>query len=170
MLSILILNGCSKVRESAGVTRKSIDEFNVIENPPLIIPPDFNLLSSDQKTKKNINNADQDLTQEILFGLDENQKQTEIQLSTMNELLSKAGALDINPSIREEIDVEFSQELKTDGIFQVSWEDKIEVLDAVKESECIREKNFNNQSITDCDVPIKNQVIKRKKKKRFIFF
>ena len=170
LLSILILNGCSKVRESAGVNRKLIDEFKVVENPPLIIPPDFNLLSADQQTKKNINNADQDLAQEILFGLDENQKQTEIQLSTMNQLLSEAGALDINPSIREEIDAEFSQELKTDGIFQVSWEDEIEVLDAVKESECIREKNFNNQSITDCNVPIKTQVIKKKKKKRFIFF
>ena len=99
-----------------------LDEFNVVENPPLIIPPDFNLLSSDQQSKKNTNNVDQDLTKEILFGLDENQKQIEIQLSTMNQLLSKADALDINPSIREEIDMEFSQELKTDGIFKTSWE------------------------------------------------
>ena len=54
LLSILILNGCSKVRESAGVNRKLIDEFKVIENPPLIIPPDFNLLSNDQQTKKTL--------------------------------------------------------------------------------------------------------------------
>jgi len=170
LLSALFLNGCSKVRESAGVNRKSIDEFNVVESPSLVIPPDFNLLSSNQQTKKTNNIVDQDLAQEILFGLDENQIKTEIQLSTMNHLLSQAGALDVSSSIREEIDAEFSQELKTEGIFKIDWENEVEVLDAVKESECIREKNFNNESITDCNVPIKIQVIKKKKKKRFIFF
>ena len=170
LLSILTLTGCSKVRESAGVNRKSIDEFKVVESPSLIIPPDFNLLSSDQQVKKNIGNIDQDLAQEILFGLDESQEKKGIQLSTMNQLLSEAGALDISSSIREEIDAEFSQELQTDGIFQFDWEDEIEVLDAVKESECIRNKTFNNKSITDCNVPIKTQVIKKKKKKRFILF
>ena len=170
LLSALILNGCSKVRESAGVTRKSVDEFKVIENPSLIIPPDFNLLSSDQETKKSINDVDQDLAKEILFGLDGKIIKTEIQLSTMNQLLSEADALDVNPSIREEIDAEFSQELKTDGIFNIDWKNEIEVLDAVKESECIRNKTFNNESITDCNVPTKTHVIKNKKKKRFIFF
>ena len=170
LLSVLILNGCSSIRESAGVNRKTIDEFKVVENPPLVIPPDFNLLSSDQLTKKNIDNVDKDLAQEILFGLDENQVRDELQLSTMNQLLSEAGALDVSLSIREEIDAEFSQELKTDDILQISWEDEIEVLDAVKESECIRNKNFNNEPISECNVPIKNQVIKNKKKKRFIFF
>ena len=36
-----LLNACSSVRDSAGVSRKSIDEFQVIENPPLVIPPDY---------------------------------------------------------------------------------------------------------------------------------
>jgi PBP1b-binding outer membrane lipoprotein LpoB len=170
LLSAFVLNGCSKVRESAGVTRKSIDEFQVVESPSLIIPPDFNLLSSDQQTKKNNENVDQDLAQEILFGLDEKQSKEEIQLSTMNELLSAAGALGVDSSIREQIDAEFSQEVKTDGIFQIDWENEIEVLDAVKESECIRNKTFNNESITDCNVSTKTHVIKNKKKKRFIFF
>jgi len=170
LLSALILNGCSKIRDSAGVNRKSIDEFKIVENQPLVIPPDFNLLSSDQQTKTNINNADQDLAKEILFGIDENQIKKEIQLSTMNQLLSEAGALDVSSSIREEIDAEFSQELRTKDIFQMDWEDEVEVLDAVKESECIRSKNFNNESISDCNVPIKTQVIDSKKKKRFIFF
>ena len=48
LLSSLLVVSCSKVRESAGVNRKNIDEFAVIENPPLIIPPDFNLLPPDQ--------------------------------------------------------------------------------------------------------------------------
>jgi len=46
---------CSQIRESAGVNRKNIDEFKVIENPPLVIPPNFNLLPPEQLSEKNIN-------------------------------------------------------------------------------------------------------------------
>ena len=52
-----ILSSCSNVRESAGVNRKNIDEFSVIENPPLVIPPDFNLLPPDQLEEKNLDKA-----------------------------------------------------------------------------------------------------------------
>ena len=55
--SSLLTVSCSKVRESAGVNRKNIDEFSIIENPPLIIPPDFNLLPPDQLEDKNLDKA-----------------------------------------------------------------------------------------------------------------
>ena len=65
MIKILIISlslfiftvSCSKIRESAGVNRKNIDEFKVIENPPLIIPPDFNLLPPDQLSENKIMSA-----------------------------------------------------------------------------------------------------------------
>ena len=167
---VLTLNACSNVRDSAGVTRKSIDEFQVIENPPLIIPPDFNLLPPDQLEEKNIDDEEKELAQEILFGLDENEIQPVTQLSTMNQILSKADALDAPSSIREELDREFAQEIKTDGIFQISWENEVEVLDAIEESKRIRNKNFEGESIAEGDVPIKIEKIKIKKKKRFFFF
>ena len=44
IFSPLFLLSCSQIRESAGVERKTLDEFNVVENLPLAIPPDFNLL------------------------------------------------------------------------------------------------------------------------------
>ena len=167
---VLTLNACSNVRDSAGVTRKSIDEFQVVENPPLIIPPDFNLLPPDQLEEKNIDDEEKELAQEILFGLDENEIQTVTQLSTMNQILSQADALDASSSIREELDREFAQEIKTDGIFQINWENEVEVLDAIKESERIRNKNFEGESIAEGDVPTKIKKIKIKKKKRFFFF
>ena len=52
----------------------------------------------------------------------------------------------------------------------LTWENEIEILDAIKESERIREKNFNNESIADDDVLIKKEKVKKKKKKRFFFF
>ena len=74
---ILTLNACSTMRKSAGVTRKSIDEFQVVENPPLIIPPDFNLLPPDQLEEKNIDDVEKELAQEILFCLDESPTKSE---------------------------------------------------------------------------------------------
>ena len=38
IFSSLFLVSCSQIRESAGVNRKNIDEFKVVENPPLVIP------------------------------------------------------------------------------------------------------------------------------------
>ena len=54
IMSAILLSSCSNIRESAGVTRKSIDEFQTIENPPLIIPPDFNLVNPDQLQQKTL--------------------------------------------------------------------------------------------------------------------
>ena len=51
-LSLCLIYSCTKVRESAGVSRKSPDEFQVIENPPLVIPPNFSLVSPGQLQEK----------------------------------------------------------------------------------------------------------------------
>ncbi len=166
----LILQSCNSVRESAGVTRKSVDEFMVLENPPLVIPPDFNLIPPDQLEEKNIDNLESELASEILFGLEENNNIDLVSSSTMDQILSQADALNIDPGIREEINNQFDQELKTDTIFQINWENEVEVLDAIKESERIRMKKFEGSSISDGDVPIKKEIKKLKKKKRFFFF
>ena len=170
LIFTVFLTSCSSVRESAGVTRKSIDEFKAIENPPLIIPPDFNLVPPDQLQQKNIDNIENELAQEILFGLDQKEQTIKKQTSTMNQILSKANATNISNDIREEIDQEFSQEKKMDGVFQIDWENEVEVLDAVKESERIRNKNFKGEKISDGELPIKKEKVKIKKKKRFLFF
>ena len=170
LILILNLNACSKVRESAGVTRKSIDEFKAIENPPLVVPPDFNLVPPDQLQQKNIENIENELAQEILFGLDQKEHTIKKQTSTMNQIISKANATNISSDIRDEINQEFYQEKNTKGIYQVNWESEVEVLDAVEESERIRNKKFQNKSIADGDILIKKEKIKVKKKKRFLFF
>ncbi len=173
LLFIFIIYGCNTVRESAGVNRKNIDESTFIENPPLIIPPDFNILPPDQLEAKDIEGIEKDLAQEILFGLDNQNVSTQTPISTMNQILSKAEADKVSSSIRNQIDQDFAQELQTADIFQVTWGDETEVLDAVKESERIRNKKFEGKSISEGEVPIKLETIKKKKdkrKKRFFFF
>jgi hypothetical protein len=38
-----VLSGCDSLRNAAGLTKKSPDEFAVTTKAPLVIPPDFNL-------------------------------------------------------------------------------------------------------------------------------
>ena len=167
---IIILSGCSKIRDSAGVSRKSIDELQIVETPPLIIPPDFNLLPPNQLKEKNINDVDKDLAEEILFGLNKKEEITEKEISTMKTILLKAEAVGVSPLIREEINSVYASEIETDSIFGFEWENEIEVLDAIKESERIRENNFYEKPISKGDIPTTIKKIKKKKKKRFIIF
>ena len=174
LIIFIILNlvfGCSKIRDSAGVNRKSPDEFTAIENPPLIIPPDYDLVSPEQLQTKTIDNIETELAEEILFGLEEeNNIIEESQFSTMSLILSEANATNASNDIRDEINENFSKEINTKGEFLFEWEDEKDVLDAVKESERLRKKNFNNESIADENVPTKKQKVKKKKKKRFFIF
>ena len=165
-----LLNACSSVRDSAGVSRKSIDEFQVIENPPLVIPPDYNLVEPNQLDNNNINDLEQEIAKEILFGLDDKNTSENIQLSTLDQMLSEMDYNDNSNLIRDEIDREFAQEIDTDGIFQTSWKTEIEILDAVKESERIRNNKFEGKNINDGEVSTKTEILKIKKKKRFFFF
>ena len=170
LLIVSLFYGCSNIRESAGVNRKSPDEFQAIENPPLVIPPDYSLIPPDQLQERDIDNIEKELAEEILFGLEEKDIIEENQLSTMNLILLKTNADKVSDTIRDEIDENFNNEMNNKDKFSLTWEDEIEILDAVKESERIREKNFNDESITEEDVPIKKQKVKKKKKKRFFFF
>ena len=167
---VILAPACSKIRDSAGVTRKSIDEFQVIENPPLVIPPDFSLVPPDQLQQKNIDDIENELAQEILFGLDNDTVNNTKMLSTMNQILLNAEATDVSDNIRDEIDENISQTKKTGSFFQKKWKNEIEVLDAVEESERIRTNIFNEDSIVEGEISIKKEEEIKKKKKRFIFF
>ena len=170
IIFVLALSGCSTMRDSAGVGRKTIDEFQVIENPPLVIPPDFYLLPPDQMEEKNIDDIEKDLAKEILFGLDENESERTTQLSTMSQILENSKSFNVQESIREEIDIDFANEIKAKGFFKTKWESKTEVLDAVEESKRIRNNNFDDKLIEDNDLNIQTKKIKLKKKKRFFLF
>tara|TARA_Y100001970_G_scaffold97718_1_gene122937 strand:+ start:1425 stop:1952 length:528 start_codon:yes stop_codon:yes gene_type:complete len=167
IFSTLFLESCSKVRESAGVNRKNIDEFAVIENPPLIIPPDFNLLPPDQLEEKNIDNEESELAKEILFGLEDDADTNNLELSTMENILSQSNAFEVDISIRDEIDEQFASEKNS---LLKSWDDEIEILDSIAESERLRNELLNNEVESNEPIPkikVKNKI---KKKKKFFFF
>ena len=167
LFSSLFIVSCSKVRESAGVNRKSMDEFAVIENPPLIIPPDFNLLPPDQLEEKNLENEESELAKEILFGLEDDTETNNLKLSTMENILKQSKAEGIDNSIREEIDEQFASEKKSTS---KSWDNETEILDSIAESERLRNELLNDELKSNEEIPTVKVKDKSKKKKRFFFF
>ena len=150
----LFLASCNAVRQSAGVNRKVIDEYSVIENPPLVIPPDFNLIPPEQLESKNIDNVDSDLAKEILFGLENDESSIEKNQTLLNVIVNQTGASEVDINIRENINQEFAGEKSTltdETVFKNEDELNQAILDSQKE---IDVKNKNN----------------KKKKKRFFFF
>ena len=167
LFSSLFIVSCSKVRESAGVHRKNIDEFGVIENPPLIIPPDFNLLPPDQLEEKNLDNEESELAKEILFGLGDQADTNNADLSTMDNILSQSNADNTNNSIRDDIDELFASEKRSTS---KSWDDEMEILDSIAESERLRNELLNDELKPNEVIPTVKVKDKSKKKKRFFFF
>tara|TARA_Y100001970_G_scaffold294022_1_gene445952 strand:- start:13369 stop:13890 length:522 start_codon:yes stop_codon:yes gene_type:complete len=161
----IYLTSCSQIRDSAGVSRKNIDEFKVVENPPLVIPPDFNLLPPEQLAEKNIGNLESELAKEILFGLSENNSDDSIELSTMESILNQTHANEFDNSIRLEIDEHFASEKK---IKSKNWQDEEEILEAIAESEKIRNDQLGINVETNEEMPTSKK--NSKKKKRFFFF
>ena len=165
LFSSVFLVSCSQIRDSAGVNRKNIDEFKVVENPPLVIPPDFNLLPPDQLSEKNIDNVEGELAKEILFGLNQENENENVELSTMESILNQTDASQIENSIRQEINEQFASEKQNDS---KTWDDETEILNSIAESERLRNESLGIDVEENKEVPTVK--IKKKKKKRFFFF
>ena len=113
IISIVFLTSCNTVRDSAGVNRKVIDEYSVIENPPLVIPPNFNLLPPEQMESKNIEDADSELAKEILFGLDDVDNEINSDNSLIADIIKETNADQVDSDIRKIINEEFAGEKST---------------------------------------------------------
>ena len=154
IISNLLLISCNTVRDSAGVNRKVIDEYKVVENPPLVIPPNFNLLPPEQIASKSVENTDSDLAKEILFGLENDQTEINEKNSLINEIIKETEAESVENDIRTSINEEFAGEKST-----INDETKFNNVDdlntAIKETQEKGNKSKNKN---------------KKKKKRFFFF
>ena len=158
IISSIFLSSCNAIRSSAGVERKVIDEYNVVENPPLVIPPNFNLLPPDQIESKDIDDTDTELAKEILFGLDEESDETPSENSVIDNILKETEADQVDNSIREDLDGNSEDEISQDN--------------TDVESENIEEPKkkkrfffFNSKEENEDD-----EEGEPKKKKRFFFF
>lgn len=52
LLLIFLLTSCSSFKEKAGLVKYQPDEYQVVTNPPLVVPPDFNVQSPEELIAK----------------------------------------------------------------------------------------------------------------------
>ena len=156
IVSNLILVSCNTVRESAGVNRKDIDEYAVIENPPLVIPPDFNLMPPDQIEAKNIDDTEKELAKEILFGLEDEEIQSTGNNSLITEIIKETEANTVSNDIRSTIDQNFAG-IKSSIDDESNFKNEEELNAAIEETKQLNKDEVNSEK-------------KDKKKKRFFFF
>ncbi|MDP6352873.1 MAG: DUF3035 domain-containing protein [Alphaproteobacteria bacterium] len=132
------------LKKELGFGKQSPDEYNVVEHAPLSLPPDFHLRppAPGQPRPQEVDLRRQ--AQRILMGLRSGGKVERSAGETA--LLDKAGALDVDPDIRQQINRE-------NGIYAVEderfvddlmfWEgqskDEAEIVDPVAEAERLRE-------------------------------
>ena len=156
IVSNLILISCNSVRESAGVNRKNIDEYAVIENPPLVIPPDFNLMPPDQIEAKNIDDTEKELAKEILFGLEDEVIQSTENTSLITEIIKETEANSVSNDIRSTIDQNFAG-IKSSIDDESNFKNEEELNAAIEETKQLNKDEVNSEK-------------KNKKKKKFFFF
>ena len=156
IISNLFLISCNSIRDSAGVNRKVIDEYTVIENPPLVIPPNFDLLPPEQMESKDIKDIDSELAKEILFGLEDTNNQKNSENSLISEIIRETKADEADKNIREIINQDFAGEKSTiNDETQFKSEDEInEAINTTEKKDKSKTKKSTNE----------------KKKKRFFFF
>jgi hypothetical protein len=160
------LIGCEGIKDQIGLGKKAPDEFSVVTKAPLVMPPDFTLRPPRPGAEGAQETQPRQLAREALVGrpsviVDRN-------LSSPGEaaLLSKAGATNVDPSIRETINRETTQLVQKERSFAdalLFWrkpDPPGTVIDAEKEQQRLRENAAIGRSPSEGEVPI----IKRKRK------
>jgi hypothetical protein len=101
-----VVSGCDTIRDAAGQTKDSPDEFAIVTKAPLVIPPDFNLHPPSAGAAPTNQIAPTQAAQAALFTADPATVAASLpaQMSTGERyLLVKAGVQNADPAIRQEI-------------------------------------------------------------------
>ena len=167
---IAILGGCEQTREAFGLQKSSPDEFSVVTRAPLAIPRDYGLRPPAPGAQRPQEVTTKNEAKDILLSSGSNGAQRYHGGKKLSRgefaLLSKAGAQNADPSIREMVSRESSVLAIKDGQFLatlMSWRNKERpgiIVDAGNEARRLRE----NAALGDPPVKGTTPVIKRKQK------
>lgn len=101
------LAACSDVKQTVGLGRNSPDEFNVVENPPLTLPPDFTLRPPDRGATGPKAEAAPAVAAKAVGAVPAGEIQVEDASSPgLAALLNQAKAAEAKPEIRADINKE----------------------------------------------------------------
>lgn len=120
------LCGCSSIRSLAGMNKMPPDEFAVLTNAPLVIPPDFGLMPPKSGAAPANQSDPTGVASRSLYGSELGAGRGTVSASE-EYLIAKAGADKTDPNIREEIAADNTALLAADDSFADSlmfWQEK----------------------------------------------
>jgi hypothetical protein len=169
--AIVALGGCENTKNMLGMTKQVPDEFAVVTRAPLELPPDFGLRPPKPGAERPQETNTRDRARQLLLG-----KRDPGAVSTASAqknavasgryskgeaaLLSRAGALDANPAIRQEVNAETDKLAAGGNGFMdkvLFWRDKEpegQIIDAQKEARRLREASALGDAPNKTDVPV----------------
>ncbi len=163
---VLALSACSGIKKQLGLTKQSPDEFKVVSQAPLSLPPDYSLRPPEPgiprpqvgSTSQQAKNAIFRLQQPEAGTLEPKLENDDRSLAELS-LLKAAGAGQSDPNIRRIIDAETLRlNAESDDFLQalVFWRDPRaagEIVDAAEEAKRLRENAALGKSVTDGETP-----------------
>jgi hypothetical protein len=179
--AVVALSGCDSARETFGFAKSAPDEFEVVTRAPLVIPPDYGLRPPQPGAARPQEKEIRDQARETVTGRNAAvATAASAQIASTNTapaagpprtegeraLLTKAGALDADPTIRRTVDRESTLLAEADSDFidrLIFWQDKPQpglVVDPDAETKRIREAMAQGDAPTKGETP----TIKRRKK------
>jgi hypothetical protein len=162
----VVIGGCSDTKTLLGQGKRPPDEFAVYSRAPLSLPPDFALRPPAPGTSRPQNVMPRDTAKQALLG---EQFDTQAGGASSVEvvgvspgtqvLLERTGALDADPEIRTQVNIETSILAEEDQSFTerlMFWGTPAEygiVVDPVQEARRIHENQALGQPITEGETP-----------------
>lgn len=170
----LLLSGCDKARTAIGLDKQAPDEFSVVTRAPLSLPPDFGLRPPEPGSQRPQERTVQTQARKVLLRNSRTSAADAIKSAAAAgkvsrgeaAILSRAGALDSDSSIRRKVNRESTAFAEADESFLDKvffWQEVPKpgsIVDPGKESRRIREARALGDAVNKGEVP----VIERKKK------
>jgi hypothetical protein len=174
----VLLGGCTSIRETLGLTKRSPDEFRVVSRAPLSMPPDYSLRPPTPGAPRPQEGTTRDQAAAAVFGypgagLEPDQippigegEDASAESAGESSLLQSAGAGGIDPNIRQLVDTETSEEqadsltLAERLIFWREPEPYGTVVDPSAEQKRLQENAALGKPVTEGDTPV---IIRKKK-------
>ena len=107
--SLLALSGCASASNALGLRKDAPNEFNILTNPPLVVPPEYGLRPPAANEAGRDNNYSQEAARKALIGDMDPAEPTRAEIV----FLTRAGAGRADQEIRLKIDGQNSVERKT---------------------------------------------------------
>lgn len=163
LLVSTLLAGCEQTRNAIGLQKRAPDEFAVVTRAPLSMPPDFGLRTPEPGKERPQEKAVRNKAREILIG-NGNRRGGAAASGSFSQgeaaILSRAGALNADPSIRRKVDEESSAIAASSTGFMdkvLFWQKPAEpgsIVDAGKETRRLREASAMGKPANEGDVPV----------------